>query len=551
MSEKLLKRLPNIALVLLLVTMTGCLPSCNSDEPDPLKIVIVVPEDPQFSNFLPWQARGNLEREVIQNIYDGLFNPTPPSGYSDGIATDLVPVQTSSGPSNTQFEVQLQKKRNWIHPREGLVGPVDAQDVQEAWEHIARSPDYPERSRYTSVIQSIRASSADTLLVTFRMPIDWSKRGREALSFRLFPIPLAASVPVGSGPFVMYHPDDAPRRELRLLPSVENFPIREQRPVVEIRSIPSTRSRLDEVLENRAQVAMGIPPYYLTELRNKDYKPSDPYNVWALAFSPALTQPQRRHLAAELNATDLLEAFLQGSRPSSWGTNIGLEDLLSPTVFPATFEVFECLVNQKEEGRLVKGYDLAERLLDRPQEFEQKPSDIVGEFPKPLRIGYLDTGAYAEGVEELAKNLRGQLDDTWGISDHEVLGLDEGAWLDALRGLPEETSPYHAVLVRFEYGRRCDISSHFEDQANPGPQGGLFHWTGLGWNSGELQELRDLGHCDSAVEPTLRLIRKLHVIAPAKFLFSVPNFIVYDPRLDMAVHDEYVLGGLENWHWGQ
>jgi hypothetical protein len=531
-----------------------------------------VPNNVDFQRLTPWRATSELEQEIVHNLYDGLFNPKVKDrdvdrGYGAGLAdfdfsSFTGQVQSSGRPVVTLDLVA--SDRHWYTSGEPSSPneKVTAHDVVGAWRQIESDNLYPGRNRFTSVIQSIEAVDSDTIRVVFRTQVEWATRAREALGFRIFRVQdLRSRVPVSSGPYLLDFPPTA-ERQREFLPS-PNEANSEERPRLIFRPVPSARSRLDLVVKGEAQVALSIPPYYIGDIGGAGFAPMNQYNIWALVFSSRLTTSQRRFLASSLDVGRLLDAFLRiGHQGEAYLDLIEFRKfkLLSPSIFPANFEVFECARNQERQGRLPADLGEVAGWIENPDSFGHPFTDPPRPLlPDPFHIAYREGGVFEEGVGELIDEISRQLDGNDYVGRLRVTPVSsEGDWQEVIARLTNgSSSEYNAALVRFEYDRRCDVSIHFKDHRPPSLElGGLFHWItntpegrALQWSAGDLATLRDTGYCDAAVAPALRVVRAVHDLAPAKFLFTVPSLIVYDPRLTVGVNDEFVLAGIKNWRY--
>ncbi len=513
---------------------------------------ILVPEDLDFESCLPWKVKGSLEVEMAHNLYDGLFNPSVTQGYEGGMAEKIDAGMRSGEGESDQITVHLRLGRTWVAGAEedSLDGKsVDAFQVAAAWKEIAKNPGFPGGSRYWSVIEDITADAADTLKVRFTTSIDLSRRAPEALSFRVFPVPRRRhSIPLGSGPFFVKFP--APKEQFRYLYPSPNFPSTTgvDRPRLLVRTVSSSQTRLDRVLSKSAHIALGIPPYYLHETRGAEYRETDPYNVWALVFNhKRLSLGQRRLLASGIDAEELLGALVPG-----W-SSAERKKRLSPTIFPRTFDVFDCIENRRLEGRLEPNLlETAKHLREDPKEFAKLDESV--HLPDSLRVAYLQAGSFRLGMKRMAEHLKERLKSKWPEVRVALDGQEKGEWQETVRTFNSD-SLFDIAIVRFEYQRRCDVSVHFQKSTAPSVREGLFSWVAetpygeiLSWNSNNLKKFREAGRCDAAVVPALEVIRAARDVAPAKFLFSVPNLVVFQPTVDLEVHDEYVMAGLKDWH---
>ncbi len=558
------------AAVLLSAVLMGGWLSCTEEpappptppEPPPGKLTVLVPDDMSNLIFTPPRARGALEQDIVHNLYDGLFNPQADQGYGQGLATDvdfglLAPDGQSSGRSEATVQLTHRPRRWHVSGETGSGEEIDAFDVMQAWQKISRDPSFPGRGRFTSVIDSIEAIDETSLRVVFKTRMEWTTRSQEALGFRLFDPLRTERIPKGSGPFVLDIP--APSDELwGLKPSANYLSGLPDRPDIFLRSVPSPKNRLDQVMEGKAQVALDIPPYYMERKGSAQANQMDRYNVWALIFSPKLDRKARRWVAHSLDEDRLLDAFLLlKPNAQSFLDTLGLDRprLLTRSIFPSNFEVFECALNQRAQKRLA---DKLAETLDWIEGGEAPGTPQAAPFvPSPLRIAIRDGGAFQEGVNKLSTELEDQLE-ARAVSDARIDMLPEGEWRRAVEKLADrQASTYHAALVRFQYDRRCDVSLHFQAEKQPTLEGGgLFYWVTkepgggeLAWNSAALSKLRDAGYCDAVVEPALQVAEKVRELAPARFLFTVPSLIVFDGRISVSVNDEFVLARMSDWKY--
>ncbi len=522
------------------------------------ELVILVPEDLRFEYSIPSKVRTSLDVEMAHNLYDGLFNPKVTEGYEKSLAQEIDAGLRAGEAESNEVTVTVRLGRTWVDASNGEAQPgeqIDAYQVEAAWGAIEQNTNFPGRARYTSVIQSIKADDEGTLRVKFRTSVDLSRRAKEALSFRVFPVPqVQQSVPRGSGAFFLKFPPT--KNQFRYLLPSSNFPspTGADRPRVLVRTVLSSKDRLRQVVKGTAHVALGIPPYYLNDIAGASYRETDPYNVWALVFNQnTLRTPQRLMLAARIDADKLLTALLPSGGNSPWSSET--EKLLSPTIFPRNFEVFECLENRILAGRLFDPtlIDTAERLLGDPKEFSRFDGQVAG-LPSQLRVAYLYAGTFRDGVKLMAEKLKTNIEGQWPNVDVDLDGQQEAEWRQTVSRLNQD-SQFDIAIVRFEYQRRCDVSVHFQQSATPSVREGIFSWVVgtpeskvLSWDSNNLKKFREVGYCDAAVEPALRVVKAVHDLAPAKFLFSVPNLAVFQPTVDLEVNDEYVLAGLKDWH---
>jgi len=545
----------------LLCTLSALWVGCwgNGDLP-PDQLVVLVPETDQSRNWIPRYVESPLGFEMTHNLYDGLYNPKVPQLYEESLVQSVEGVR-DEGDERRELTLKIRRGRYWLESKDDSEGPeVTAQTVADAWRYIQETEGFPGRARYAGSIESVTALNDETLRVTFRSPISLALTAPEVLSFRIFPVPAQReSIPLGSGAFVVGTGSSRGGGSYTLLEPARFFPRIDggERPDVKIISKLSAADRLEEVGEGKAHVALAIPPYYQSRIRNAQHRETAPYNVWALAFSSRLSQAQRRELAASLDAATLLEAFLQeGTYGSSsiWDSQGGKAALLSPTVFPANYEVFRCMGVQLEresiQGELGT---LAQRLLNEPVGFA-KPMTNPAVLPQRLKVVFPDSGSFSEGVKSMADRLEELIEETFSGKQVRLEGQDPGTYDNTIKALAQGTTDAHIAIVRLDYQRRCDASRHFKNDPDPGLHGGLFSWLSdepggaeLSWNSSLLETLRNQQACDALVVPSLQVVQAVHDLAPAKFLFRMPSLIVFGNSVDLGVHDEFALAGMRNW----
>ena len=557
-ASSLKRILLSALLILITLILREGKPSSGVLDPGPRGLVVVVPDELKIQNLVPWKAESRLEQEIVNNIYGGLFGPKLGHGYERWLASDF---EQGLRPEESEESalVRIKDQRYWFASgNPGTPGAkIDAYRVVEAWQAIATDPNYPSRNRFDNVIENLEATDPETLRISPRHGVP-PLRMLEALSFPIFaPGDSGSPFPKGGGPFI---PSFPPPSEMRidLLPS-PNYPSPdgEERPMVVLWPVRSARKRLQAVISGEAQVALNIPPYYLTTMTGANAHKMDIYNVWALVFSLNLDQHERHYLAESLNAQKLLDAFLYNRSSNLYAKNLKLSnrELLSPSIFPPTYEVFDCVSNLQAQQLLdVELAEIADRIAD-PTDFGRPYLNI----PPPisdLNIAYPSDGFFQEGVNRLVAELREQLSTNDNVQGFQLTGVNAQDWKTLVENLADGTSAFDAALLRFEYDRRCDVSVHFRNENPASLNGGLFRWISsseegrdLQWGSGELAKLRNATYCDAAAVSTLRIIRAVYDVAPAKFLFTMPSLMVFDSRVVVDTNDEFVLAGMKDWRF--